>query len=114
MSFLMGDLGLSGHWSCRVVGLSRSVEQYPPIERDDGVVVARLRTFASENRRYGYLRLHALLRSEGLVVNAQRTWRLYCGEGLQVRTKKRRKLPPGTASPRRCQASRCSVGPSPS
>ena len=89
----MGDLGLSERRSCRIVGLSRSVQQYRPIERDDGAVVARLRTLASENRRYGYLRLHALLRREGLVVNAKRTYRLYRGEGLQVRTKKRRKLP---------------------
>jgi putative transposase len=89
----MGDLGLSERRSCRIVGLSRSVQQYRPIERDDGAVVARLRTLASENRRYGYLRLHALLRREGLVVNAKRTYRLYRAEGLQVRTKKRRKLP---------------------
>lgn len=53
----------------------------------------RLRVLASENRRYGYLRLHALLKREGLVVNPKRTWRLYQAEGLQVRTKKRRKLP---------------------
>ena len=52
-----------------------------------------MRTLASENRRYGYLRLHAMLRREGLVVNRKRTWRLYTAEGLQVRTKKRRKLP---------------------
>ncbi len=56
-------------------------------------VVGRLKELASENRRYGYLRLHAMLRREGLVANRKRTYRLYTGEGLQVRTKKRRKLP---------------------
>ena len=40
-----------------------------------------------------YLRLHAMLRREGLVANRKRTYRLYTEEGLQVRTKKRRKLP---------------------
>jgi len=89
----MGELGLSERRSCRIVGLSRSVQQYRPIERADGVVVARLRTLASENRRYGYLRLHVLRRREGLVINAKRTYRLDRAEGLQVRTKKRRKLP---------------------
>jgi putative transposase len=48
---------------------------------------------AAENKRYGYLRLHALLRRESLVVNAKRTYRLYSEAGLQVRSKKRRKLP---------------------
>ena len=56
-------------------------------------VVGRLKELASENCRYGYLRLHAMLRREGLVANRKRTYRLYTEEGLQVRTKKRRKLP---------------------
>jgi putative transposase len=34
-----------------------------------------------------------MLRREGLVTNRKRTWRLYVEQGLQVRTKKRRKLP---------------------
>ena len=56
-------------------------------------MVGRLKELASENRRYGYLRLHAMLRREGLVANRKRTYRLYTEQGLQVRTKKRRKLP---------------------
>lgn len=93
VDFLMTDLGLSERRSCRIVGLARSVQQYRAIARDDDAVVERMRVLASENRRYGYLRLHAMLRREGLVTNRKRTWRLYSAEGLQVRTKKRRKLP---------------------
>jgi putative transposase len=52
-----------------------------------------MRVLASEPRRYGCPRLHAMLRREGLVVNHKRTERLYRADGLQVRTKKRRKLP---------------------
>jgi hypothetical protein len=33
--------------------------------RDDVTVLKRMRVLASENRRYGYLRLHAMLRREG-------------------------------------------------
>lgn len=36
--------------------------------------------------------MHALLKQEGLVVNRKRTYRLYREEGLQVRTKQRKKL----------------------
>ena len=36
--------------------------------------------------------LHSLLKSEGLVVNKKRMYRLYTEEALQVRTKKRKKL----------------------
>ncbi len=93
MGFLMDELGLSERRSCRIVGLSRSVQQYCPAPNTDVAVVGRLKELASENCRYGYLRLHAMLRREGLVANRKRTCRLYTEEGLQVRTKKRRKLP---------------------
>lgn len=93
VGFLMSELGLGERRSCRIVGLSRSVAQYRPVARNDDAVIARMRTLATEHRRYGCPRLHAMLRREGLVVNHKRTERLYRAEGLQVRTKKRRKLP---------------------
>ncbi len=93
VGFLVAELGLSERRSCRIVGLARSVQQYHPVPKNDEAVVERLKALASENRRYGYLRLHAMLRREGLVENHKRTYRLYTEQGLQVRTKKRRKLP---------------------
>ena len=42
--------------------------------------------------QYGYLMLHGLLKSEGLVQNKKQTYRIYTEEGLQVRTKKRKKI----------------------
>lgn len=93
VGFLVTELGLSERGSCRIVGLSRSVQQCRPVPKDDAAVVARMKDLASEYRRYGCPRLHAMLRREGLVVNHKRTYRLYVEQGLQVRTKKRRKLP---------------------
>jgi putative transposase len=37
--------------------------------------------------RYGYCRIHVLLRREGWRVNAKRVYRLYREMGLQLRTK---------------------------
>ena len=51
----------------------------------------RIRELAGSRVRYGYRRLTVLLRREGWVVNTKRVYRLYHEEGLQVRTKKRRK-----------------------
>jgi putative transposase len=93
VGFLTSEIGLSERRACRIVGLARSVQQYRPVPKDDAAVVKRMKELASENRRYGYLRLHAMLRREGLVLNAKRTYRLYTEQGLQVRTRKRRKLP---------------------
>ncbi|MEL6451612.1 MAG: IS3 family transposase [Pseudomonadota bacterium] len=93
VGFLISEIGLSELRACRIVGLSRSVQQYRQLPKGDETAIKRMKELASENRRYGYLRLHAMLRREGLVVNHKRTYRLSIEQGLQVRTKKRRKLP---------------------
>jgi putative transposase len=74
------------------VGFSRSAAWYTRKDRDDGALRARLKASAERYPRYGYLTLHDMLRTEGLVINAKRTYHLYREEGLQVRTKRRQKL----------------------
>jgi putative transposase len=71
--------------ACGLVGLARSVARYRSRRRDDAELRARLRELAGQHRRFGYLRLHALLRREGLVINRKKTYRLYQAEGLAVR-----------------------------
>ena len=93
MGFLKEQMQLSERRACRIVGLWRSVAQYQPKPSNDDALRDRLKDLAAENRRYGYKRLHALLRRDNLVVNHKRTYRLYREENLQVRTKKRKKLP---------------------
>ena len=60
----------------------------------------RLKDLAAARVRYGYRRLHILLRREGWPVNHKRTCRLYAEEGLSIRTK----------APRRKRAWRYRVG----
>lgn len=59
----------------------------------------RLRALASERRRFGYRRLHVLLRREGHVVNRKKTQRLYREEGLSVHKRRGRKKATGTRTP---------------
>lgn len=54
--------------------------------------MARLRALASERPRFGYRRLHVLLRREGQAVNRKLVYRLYKAAGLAVRRRSRRKL----------------------
>lgn len=93
VGFLMSERGFSERRACRIVGLARSVQQYRPLPKGDQAAIKRLKEPALEKRRYGYLRLHAILRREGLVVNHKPTYRLFTEHGLQVLTEKRRKLP---------------------
>lgn len=84
--------GLSERRACRLLGFNRSSHRYIALPRNDTALRARLRALAEQYPRYGYLMLHALLKQEGLVINRKRTYRIYTDEGLQVRTKKRKKL----------------------
>ena len=47
--------------------------RYPRQDQGDEALRDRMRELAGERRRFGYRRLHVLLRQEGLVVNRKRT-----------------------------------------
>jgi putative transposase len=89
---VVSELGLSERRACRLLDLSRSVLRYQSCRADDSRLRTRLKALAEQYPKYGYPTLHDLLKTEGLVQNRKRTYRLYCEEGLQVRTKKRKKL----------------------
>ena len=57
------------------------------------------KAIAHERRRFGYRRLHVLLRREGYVVNHKRLFRLYREEKLAVRRRGGRKRAIGTRAP---------------
>ena len=86
------DRRYSQRRACRLVGLPRSVAWYRLKGRDDAQLRDRLKVLAERYPRYGYLTLHEMLKREGRVINRKRTYRLYREEGLQVRTKRRKKL----------------------
>ena len=78
--------------ACRLVGFSRSAAWTRLKGRNDGELRARLKVLAEQYPKYGYPTLHDMLAIEGRVINRKRTYRIYREEGLQVRTKKRKKL----------------------
>jgi putative transposase len=51
----------------------------------------RIREIAETRVRYGYRRIHILLRREGWRINHKRTYRIYCLEGLHLRRKRPRR-----------------------
>ena len=64
-----------------------------PIEAVETTVLkARIVDLAHARRRFGYRRIHDLLRREGVHANHKRIYRLYRESGLAVRKRRRRKL----------------------
>ncbi len=78
--------------ACRLVGVARSSYRYRSQAADQTALRLRLRDLATTRVRYGYRRLHVLLRREGWRVNHKRVYRLYREEGLGIRVKRRKKL----------------------
>ena len=78
--------------ACRLTGFSRSAAWRPLKGRNDVALRTRLKALAEQYPKYGCPTLHDMLVIEGAVANHKRTYRIYCEEGLQVRTKRRKKL----------------------
>lgn len=90
---------MSERRACRTIGCCRMTIRHKAIRADDGGLRERMRAMAHERRRFGYRRLHVLLRREGYVINHKRLFRLYREEKLAVRHRGGRKRAIGTRAP---------------
>lgn len=73
--------------ACRASGFCRASYRYRSQAAPQDELRQRLKELAQARVRYGYRRLHVLLRREGWTVNAKRIYRLYKLEGLVIRPK---------------------------
>jgi putative transposase len=92
VSHLVEAHGLPERRACRLADLNLSTWQYRARRQARSTLRERLKELAGERRRFGYRRLHALLRREGWRVNHKAVHRIYVEEGLQVRRRKRKRL----------------------
>jgi putative transposase len=99
VTWAIGEKGYSQRRACALVGIAPKVFRYVPRRGDDAGLRTRLRALAAERRRFGYRRLHILLRREGVVLNHKKLFRLYREERLAVRRRGGRKRALGTRAP---------------
>jgi putative transposase len=92
VQFFRVGFRVSERRACRLAGVARSSYRYRSVAIDQTALRLRLRDLAATRVRYGYRRLHILLRREGWRVNHKRVYRLYREEGLGIRVKRRKKL----------------------
>jgi putative transposase len=90
---------LSERRACRIIGWVRMTARYCSRRPPDCESRERLKVLAHERRRFGYRRLHVLLRGEGSIVNHKRLFRIYREERLMVRRRAGRKRALDTRAP---------------
>lgn len=83
---------LSERRACGLIGMNRGSWRYQQKDREDAKLRRRLLELAEQRPRFGYRRLHRMLRREEWVVNHKRVYRLYREEGLAMRRRKRKRF----------------------
>ncbi len=91
--------GLSERWSLAVVRMSASALRYEPRPDRNVELRERILALAQRHKRYGVGMIHLKLRQAELLVNYKRVERLYQEAELQVRRRKRKKVPVGERQP---------------
>lgn len=95
---LINQEKVSQRRACKLVNLHRSVGRYS-LRREDNQLRERIITHAHQRKRFGYRRIHILLKREGLKVNHKRVYRLYTESCLKVLKRGGRKRALGNRSP---------------
>lgn len=91
VAYLRSHYGVSERRACLVVGQPRSVQWYRSRRPPQDALKRRIKELAEVRVRYGYKRIHVLLRREGWQINHKRVQRLYCELGLQLRSRRPRR-----------------------
>ena len=95
----MAGKGLSERRALRVVGMSASALRYTPRPDRNVELREQIQALAHRHRRYGVGMIYLKLRQGGHAVNYKRVERLYQQAKLQVRRRKRKKVPVGERQP---------------
>jgi putative transposase len=99
VSHVRAAFATSERRACCLLGFDRTSVRYRAVRPDDQVLRERLKALAADRRRFGYRRLHVLLRREGHAVNKKRVQRLYREEKLMLRKRGGRKRALGARAP---------------
>jgi putative transposase len=95
----MQNRGMTERRGLQVVGMSASALRYEPRPDRNTLLRAKIVTLAQRHRRYGAEMIYLKLRQAGELVNHKRVERLYTLEKLQIRRRRRKKIPLGERQP---------------
>lgn len=94
MDYIVSHYDLNLRRACKLMRQTRSVQYYRSVKDPKQALRQRMCEIAHTRVRYGYRRIHVLLKREGWQLGKNQAYRLYRLEQLQLRSKlpKRRKM----------------------
>lgn len=95
----LASRGLSERHALRVVGMGPCAYRYEPAPDRNCALREQIVALAHRHRRYGAGMIYLKLRQAGQLVNHKRVDRLYAEAGLQVRRRRRKKVPVSDRQP---------------
>lgn len=98
--------GYSERRACALTRQHRSTQRKPSIRNPCAEIRQRMQEIVRTRIRYGYRRVHVLLKREGWTVGKNLIYRLYREEGLSLRTKRPRRRKMVVHREARCRPSR--------
>ena len=84
---MCADWAVSIRRACGALRFDRSTYHYKSRRSDPAALKARIKEICETRVRYGYRRVHVVLRREGWNVNIKKVYRIYNEMGLQLRNK---------------------------
>jgi transposase InsO family protein len=95
---LEAEHGVSERRACQVIGIARSTKRRPSGRIEEAKLVRRVHELTARYPRFGYRKIHAMLRSEGFALGRDRLRLIRKREGLQVPRKQRKRRRPGKST----------------
>lgn len=91
VAYVASRHGYSERRACSLTCQHRSTQRKPNTRDPRLEIRQRMREIAATRIRYGYRRVHIMLRRDGWQVGRNLIWRLYREEGLALRSKRPRR-----------------------
>ncbi len=83
----MSEWKVSRRRACRVLQLDPTSYRYTSRRPAQATLESKIKEICQTRVRYGYRRVHVLLKREGWMINHKKTRRIYRELGLQLRSK---------------------------
>jgi putative transposase len=97
--YAMQTYGLSERQACKMLNLSRTVFRYQRKRPDDSEIKHALLELAESKPRWGFGKMLDYLQQQQYTWNHKRIRRVYCALHLNLRVKKKKRLPKRVAQP---------------